>query len=88
MPPSGPSGGAGRADRNTSEPSGRKAGLSSPSADRVSRAGRGPACPGPAGIRQMLGLNVRPSALSADTQAASQLPSGDSRSPVTRGSAM
>jgi hypothetical protein len=36
----------------------------------------------------MLVLNVRPSALSADTLAASQLPSGASRSPVSRGSAM
>jgi hypothetical protein len=36
----------------------------------------------------MLGLNVRPSALSASTLAASQLPSGDSRNPVSRGSAM
>ncbi len=100
-PPGGPSGGAGRADRNSSEPSGRKAGLSSPSADRVSRAARPPnptyvglagspgwAGPGPAGIRQILGLKVRPSALSADTLAASQLPSGDSRNPVSRGSAM
>ena len=80
-PPGRVPGGAGRDDRKTSEPSGRNAGLSSPSAERVSRAaGRPP----PVSTRQMLGLNVRPSGARAETVTASQLPSGASRSPVSR----
>ncbi len=80
-------GGAGRGDRNSIPPSGRKAGLSSPSADQVSRAGvrAGPAAP--VSTRQMLDLNVRPSGARADTVTASQVPSGDSRRPVSRGRA-
>ncbi len=80
-------GGAGRGDRNSIPPSGRKAGLSSPSADQVSRAGAraGPAAP--VSTRQMLDLNVRPSGARTDTVTASQLPSGDSRRPVSRGRA-
>lgn len=66
---------------NSSEPSGRNSGLDSPSADRVSRTG----APPPGSIRQMLLLNFFPSWLRAWTAAASQLPSGDSRSAVSRG---
>jgi hypothetical protein len=38
-----------------------------------------------AGIRQMLVLNFLPSGSGCCTVAASQVPSGESRSPVTRG---
>jgi hypothetical protein len=65
-------------------PSGRKAGLSSPSADLVSRTAARSA---PVSTRQMLGLKVRPSGARADTVTASQLPSGASRSPLSRGRA-
>ena len=78
-------GGAGRDDRKASEPSGRNAGLSSPSADRVSRTAAGAASL--VSTRQMLDLNVWPSGARADTVTASQLPSGASRSPVSRGRA-
>ena len=54
-PPGWPSGGAGRADRNSSEPSGRKAGLSSPSADLVSRAARTGPAPTYVGLADWLG---------------------------------
>ena len=83
--PAGPAAGSGRLETNSSEPSGRNAGLPSPSALRVSRAGW---LPGPAGrvsIRQMLLTNFLPSASIVCTVAASQLPSGASRSAVRRG---
>jgi hypothetical protein len=66
---------------NSSDPSGRKRGLPSPSADRVSRR-PGPPC---ASIRQMLVRYFFWSALSVCTAAASQVPSGASRSAVIRG---
>ncbi len=66
---------------NSSEPSGRNSGPASPSAERVSLAGGAP----PGSIRQMLLVNFFPSWLRAWTAAASQLPSGDSRSAVTCG---
>ena len=80
-------GSAGPADRNSSPPSGRKAGLSSPSADQVSLAGAAARPQAPVSTRQMLGLNVRPSGARADTVTASQLPSGASLRPVSRGRA-
>ncbi len=80
-------GGTGRGDRNSIPPSGRKAGLSSPSADQVSRAGGSAGPAAPVSTRQMLDLNVRPSGARADTVTASQSPSGDSRKPVSRGRA-
>ena len=74
----GPAGwaGAGRLDRNSSEPSGRKAGLLSPAELCVSRDAAAPA--GSAATRQMLLVNLVPAASSVDTETASQLPSGDS----------
>ena len=75
--------GSARLETNSSVPSGRNRGLPSPSADRVSRAGRPPA----ASIRQMLVTYFFLSGLSDWTVAASQLPSGDSRRPVIRGMA-
>ena len=83
--PSGPflAAGSGRLEVNSSDPSGRKRGLPSPSADLVSRRA-GPPC---ASIRQMLVRYFFLSALSVCTAAASQVPSGASRSAVTRGSA-
>ena len=56
----------------------------SPSGDLVSRTGS-LALAGPAGIRQMLVTYVFRSGARVWTTAASQLPSGDSRSAVTRG---
>jgi hypothetical protein len=73
----------GRLEVNSSAPSGRNRGLPSPSADRVSRAGGPP----PVSIRQMLLTYFLPSGLSDWTVAASQPPSGASRSPETRGMA-
>src|SRR6516165_11026319 len=73
--------GSGRPDVNSRDPSGRNRGLASPSADRVSRRGGPPSV----SIRQMLVRYFFRSALSVCTAAASQLPSGDSRSAVTRG---
>ncbi len=77
------SGGRARPEMNSSDPSGRKRGLPSPSADRVSRRA-GPPC---GSIRQMLVRYFFLPALSACTAAASQVPSGASRSAATRGSA-
>jgi hypothetical protein len=76
--------GSGRLEVKSSAPSGRKCGLPSPSADLVSLAGGPP----PVSIRQMLVTYFFLSALSDCTVAASQLPSGDSRSPVSLGMAM
>ena len=85
---SGPgAGGAGRADRNSIPPSGRKAGLSSPSADQVSRTAARAGPLDPVSTRQMLGLSVRPSGARADVATASQPPSGASCRPVSRGRA-
>ena len=83
--PSGPfvAAGSGRLEVNSSDPSGRNRGLPSPSADLVSRRA-GPPC---ASIRQMLVRYFFLSALSVCIAAASQVPSGASRSAVTRGSA-
>ena len=75
--------GSGRLEVNSSDPSGRKRGLPSPSADLVSRRA-GPPC---ASILQMLVRYFFLSALRVCTAAASQVPSGASRSAVTRGSA-
>jgi hypothetical protein len=75
--------GSARLEVNSSDPSGRKRGLPSPSADLVSRRA-GPPC---ASIRQMLVRYFFLSALRVCTAAASQDPSGASRSAVTRGSA-
>ena len=73
----------GRFAANSSEPSGRNRGLPSPSAPRVSRTG---ACPGsPTSTRQMLVTYLSGSPAAVWTPAASQLPSGDSRSEVSRG---
>ena len=83
-PPSGPvffRPGSGRLEVNSSDPSGRKRGLPSPSADRVSRR----AGPPWVSIRQMLVRYFFLSALSVCTAAASQVPSGASRSAATRG---
>ncbi len=71
---------------NRSDPSGRNRGLVSPSGERVSRTGP-PALAGAAGIRQMLVTYVFRSGARVWTAAASQPPSGDSRSVVTRGMA-
>ena len=73
--------GSGRLEVNSSDPSGRKRGLPSPSADLVSRR----AGPPRVSIRQMLVRYFLASGLSVCTVAASQLPSGDSRSAPTRG---
>src|SRR5271165_1244015 len=73
--------GSGRLEVNSSDPSGRKRGLASPSADRVSRR----AGPPWVSIRQMLVRYFLASALSVCTAAASQVPSGASRSVATRG---
>ena len=81
--PSGLLPGSGRREVNSSEPSGRNRGLASPSADLVSRRGGAPWV----SIRQMLVRYFLPSALSVCTAAASQLPSGASRSAATRGMA-
>ncbi len=78
-----PTPGSGRFEVNSSDPSGRKRGLPSPSADRVSRRA-GPPC---VSIRQMLVRYFFRSALSVCTAAASQLPSGASRKAPTRGMA-
>ncbi|HEX2745592.1 MAG TPA: hypothetical protein VHO07_18530 [Streptosporangiaceae bacterium] len=75
--------GSGRREVNSSDPSGRKRGLLSPSADLVSRR----AGPPWVSIRQMLVRYFFRSALSVCTVAASQFPSGDSRSVPTRGTA-
>ena len=86
--PSAPSGSLacrpGRLEMNRSDPSGRNRGFVSPSGDRVSRTGP-PSLAAVAGIRQMLVTYVFRSGASVWTAAASQLPSGDSRSAVTRG---
>ena len=81
----GPAGwaGAGRLDRNSSEPSGRKAGLLSPAELCVSRDAAAPA--GSADTRQMLLVNLVPAASSVATATASQLPSGDSASVLSLG---
>ena len=81
-PPPRPAGAAGRRAANTSEPSGRNRGLPSPSAPRVSRTG---ARSGAVSSRQMLVTYLRGSPAAVWTPAASQLPSGDSRSEVSRG---
>ena len=73
--------GSGRLEVKSSDPSGRKRGLPSPSAERVSRR----AGPPRASIRQMLVRYFFLSALSVCTAAASQVPSGASRSAPTRG---
>lgn len=75
--------GSGRLEVNSSDPSGRKRGLPSPSADLVGRRA-GPPC---ASILQMLVRYFFLSALRVCTAAASQVPSGVSRSAVTRGTA-
>ena len=75
--------GSARLEVNSSDPSGRKRGVPSPSADLVSRRA-GPPC---ASILQMLVRYFFLSALRVCTAAASQDPSGASRSAVTRGSA-
>src|SRR5258708_15975321 len=93
--PSGPlGGGLGRLEANSSEPSARNSGAPSPSALRVSRAG-GPLrpavlfglalCTPATGIRQILVTYFFGSPPTVCTAAASQDPSGDSRSAVTRG---
>ena len=79
----GPAPGSGRREVNSSDPSGRNRGLASPSADRVSRRGGPP----PGSIRHRLVRYFFPSALRVCTAAASQLPSGDSRSDPIRGMA-
>jgi hypothetical protein len=73
--------GSGRFEVNSSDPSGRKRGLASPSADRVSRR----AWPPCGSIRHTLVRYFLPSALRVWIAAASQLPSGDSRSAPIRG---
>ena len=75
--------GSARLEVNSSDPSGRKRGVPSPSADLVRRRA-GPPC---ASILQMLVRYFFLSALRVCTAAASQDPSGASRSAVTRGSA-
>ena len=75
--------GSARLEVNSSDPSGRNRGLPSPSADLVRRR----AGPPWASIRQMLVRYFFLSALRVCTAAASQDPSGASRSAVTRGSA-
>ena len=75
--------GSARQEVNSSDPSGRKRGLPSPSADLVSRRAGPPA----ASILQMLVRYFFLSALRVCTAAASQVPSGASRSAATRGSA-
>src|SRR3984885_7476251 len=73
--------GSGRLEVNSSDPSGRKRGLASPSADLVSRRGGPP----PGSIRQTLVRYFLPSALRVWMAAASQPPSGESRSAPIRG---
>ena len=78
-----PAPGSGRFEVKSSDPSGRKRGLPSPSADLVSRRDGPPW----GSMRQMLVRYFFRSALSVCTVAASQLPSGDNRRPVIRGTA-
>ncbi len=86
-PAAGAAAGPWRWDMNSSEPSGRNSGLPSPSALRVRRAAGRPVPAGLASIRQMLLTNFLPSASTVCTAAASQLPSGASRSAVSLGMA-
>ena len=73
-------------EANSSEPSGRKAGLLSPAELCVSRDAAAPA--GSAPTRQMLLVNLVPAASSVDTATASQLPSGDRASVLSLGNRM
>ena len=75
--------GSWRLEVNSSEPSGRNRGLPSPSADLVSRRAGPPAT----SIRQMLVRYFFLSGLRVCTVAASQVPSGASRSAPVRGMA-
>ena len=78
-------GAAGRVEVNSSEPSGRNSGPLSPSALRVSRAGRASARA--VSTRQMLETYLPGSPATLCTPTASQVPSGASRIPVSRGTA-
>ena len=83
-PCSGLASGSGRLDVNTSEPSGRNAAWLSPAADRVRR--RGAAAPAGSTLQSAVRSDL-PSGAGVATATTRRRPSGDSRSPDSRGMA-
>jgi hypothetical protein len=80
---SGAASGSSRVEVNSSDPSGRKAALASPGAERVSR--RGAAWPAGSSSHRAL-VSFLPSGPGVATEVTSRPPSGDRTRPATRGS--